>query len=606
MAKEYTVAEIAQALNDDPERFAPQIIGEEPNKALSSKRELRFYPKGGLVVKLTGKRGNFQSFNGDGAFGDMLDLIRYIHSMPLAEAIQEAKRLLGIADGGELRMRPRKSKEEIEKEAAEDEKKRIRTARFLWSLADSAIGSEGLGYLSGRGITADLPKHCVRFRRLDATALEKMEIDPAAFPNGLQSLIFRATDAAGNTVAVQQIILDGPKKAEVKHVKRSNGLMTSAAVKLAEPEEDLCLAEGPETGASVWQATRLPTWIVLGTGNLTRADVPDQVKRLWIAVDLEESRNGLAGALKAATYWMSRGKEVRLAIPSIEGDFNDVLQRLGEAGVRADFERALTPARNYYVDTAGRLLPDMAGALPAIVVKSAEDALTVWLATGLPSIATLKDAKFIDRYLPEGTTRALIVLTGQAPCPGIENPDIEVKVLRLSTELRGLAKAHGLAAVPAVLKLGAPLHLVQLPLLEELAAHRDGPVIVVSGRQAHAAAKSILPEHAVIGLSIKTAADKIDWSPLKGRAVIFAPANRAEEMEAARSAAARAQAAGAASVSLLNWPAIAPAVGGWRTLWARVPEGYDFRRLVQDGWTAEHGAALLELAEPIAGGRRAA
>ena len=338
--------EVARILNENAEIYAERIIGSEPTS--KSAYELRFYPKGGLRVKIRrgAKCGHWSNYGEDHAFGDMLDLIQYCHNVDKPKAIEIGKSMLGMSgDIVPALPAPKVDPEEVARQEREEEAKRLRIANWIWN--QSSLPRPGVGpvaaYLASRGITMALPR-TIRHRHINAESMGKMNIDASAFPNGLDAAVFAATDAAGRVRAVQQVILHDARKAPIKDVKRTNGSMDGCAFRINDnPAKDIAvLAEGPETGLSVAQATGLPTYVVFGTANYARVDLPARIKRLVIAVDTDANGRGLRAALRAAEHWMARGVKVRLAIPET-GDFNDVLQKLGEEAIRDCFRAAADP-----------------------------------------------------------------------------------------------------------------------------------------------------------------------------------------------------------------------------------------------------------------------
>lgn len=609
-----SVSEIAQALNDDPARWAPIIIGELPNKGMSTSRELRFYAKGGLRVHVQGpKKGKFSHYGHDG-FGDMLELIAYIKKVSNIEAIKIAKELLGLSDGAVLELKPRRSDAELQSEQAEENEKRIRAARFIWSKTSPRIAPEALAYLANRAITtvAKARPEAVRYRKLDRYSLEKMGIEEKGkeprFPNGLHALVFGATTADGTVGAVQQIILDGDKKADIENKKRSNGLMEGAAVRLgAVPADELHTAEGPETGLSCWQSTDMPTWILLGASNLTRIPVPDQVKTIRHAAELDPTRTGTKAALQGAYFWMRKGKDFLIAMPRVPSDMNDVHRQFGDAGVREDMANALKPERNPFRDAQGNVLSeDAQNDLPILFTYSAEDAVAAWLSTGLGSIPLLKEVHAIGHYVPEGVRKVLIILNGDQKEPEYDLPkDTVARVLRLDVPLDQVYKAGGAEAVRRLLKLHAAPGKRQPLGVEQLALNHGGKVIMTTGKGAADAARELFPGAAVLGISPSASSEGIEWSILAGREVLIAPANREEHILAAEQVANDVAAAGAASVRLLRWPSIAPMKGGWRAR-GKLPDGYDLRWLVAEGWKPADADILLRLSEDMTASAKSA
>jgi putative DNA primase/helicase len=120
--------------------------------------------------------------------------------------------------------------------------------------------------------------------------------------------------------------------------------------------------------------------------------------------------------------------------------------------------------------------------------------------------------------------------------------------------------------------------------LDKLAARPDAPVVVVEGEKAADAATILLPDHAVItSLGGSKAAGKADWSPLCGRHVTVWPdADTAGERFAA-DVGKEATKAGAFSVYIGSPPE--GSIQGW-----------DAADAVEEGWTVERAAALIEAA----------
>lgn len=133
-------------------------------------------------------------------------------------------------------------------------------------------------------------------------------------------------DYAGRFVGVHRTWLrpDGSGKAAVKPQKAALGPISGGAVRLAPTlSEKIILAEGIETGLSVFQATGVATWATLGTSGLRGLRLPDCVREAIIAADSDEP--GERAACQAAARFMHEGRKVRIARPSGAKDFNDRL-----------------------------------------------------------------------------------------------------------------------------------------------------------------------------------------------------------------------------------------------------------------------------------------
>ncbi len=108
----------------------------------------------------------------------------------------------------------------------------------------------------------------------------------------------------------------------------------------------LCLAEGPETGLSVWAATGHETWVALGA----MGNHEPLANRLVLACRDDDPLQSPAdkALTRALARWQQTCADVRVATPWAErrgdrSDFNDVLQSGGEDAVRARIDYALAP-----------------------------------------------------------------------------------------------------------------------------------------------------------------------------------------------------------------------------------------------------------------------
>ncbi|MBK1667383.1 hypothetical protein CKO28_04985 [Rhodovibrio sodomensis] len=588
------VSEIAERLRAACEDAAAEILREKPVKETSG--ELRFFPKGGLVVWRQGhKRGRWRNFGSDEG-GDMLALYEWHYNATTAEAVEWAKGFLKIDEAKPLPPLPPRDREKEAKEAKEKEEKRLRAANFIWRTSRPAAGTPASAYLASRGITMDLPDS-VGHRRINANGMEKMGIDPTRFPEGLDAAVFQSTAPDGQTQAVQQVLLYQGAKADLQDKKRTNGIMLGSAVKLAQPDSDLILAEGPETGLSTYQATGIATWILLGAQNFTRVEIPASVTRIVIAADIEASGNGLAMAVRAASYWRMQGYQAAIALPSDgivdldDGDFNDVLTRAGEGAVRRAIAMAHAPQRAHRDDA------------PWIVVRNPFDGFALWLATGFPVKATVKA---IRRNQLAELEKAVVVGALDAEDDPLEDYDPVAgqalyHVDPSSLAVRDLLEIGGTDAVVRFLFAAAPFDREPLYGLEALALKPDAPVIVVQSRRALQAGRRLFPDAAVIAHKVgEVKAADYHWAPLKGRRVVIAPTNCRLGLQQGDEVAQLALAAGAGPVEIMDWPLYLKSASGYRALYRELPAGYDLAHALGDGWTGDTAGELLSLTQRVA------
>ena len=175
------------------------------------------------------------------------------------------------------------------------------------------------------------------------------------FHEGSRALILAGTHASGSVRFVQRVYLtpDGQKISDdelqmrgLPAAKLSNGVMQGAIVRFPGPVDGpLLLAEGPETGLSLWAATRYETHPV--DRSITRHEPAG--RRAVVCRDDDPQQSSADMALKRSmSNWQSAGADVVTATPwpirrFDKSDFNDVLQEGGVEAVRARVAAALKP-----------------------------------------------------------------------------------------------------------------------------------------------------------------------------------------------------------------------------------------------------------------------
>ena len=374
------IAALIAALRSRVDDLARALLG-EPNRAMSTKRELRFGSKGALCIWIAGtKRGGWADFSGD-AKGTPLGLIRYARQCSFPEAKAWARAWLGWpdeAEGGAVRQLPSEPPpaNEAPTDDAADAERRAEIARRFWHDSEPVRGTVGERYLvEQRKIPAPLRgwPEAVRFHRSS------------------RSLILAATTAEGMVRAVQMVRLTSSARVVLRDdggkLKITRGAFAGVAVRLPSHQAAgaLLLAEGPETGLSVWRATGCETWVFCGS--MSRADVDMLPRERMVIVcaddDLQNHPDprkvAAARALaKAVREWRAAGVWLAVATPSVErrqdkSDFNDLLQVAGPAAVRA---RLVTVAETMAAERrrhiAERIIPRAIGGLLAAGRKSNE------------------------------------------------------------------------------------------------------------------------------------------------------------------------------------------------------------------------------------------
>lgn len=324
--------EIDCRLRDRVSELVEHLRGEPPKKG-SNRREVRFGHKKGLKVDIAGpEKGRITDFNDGGDKAQSpLQFIQAEIGGSRAGAIQWAKGWLGIeGEGSEKARREDRERSNAERER-EEAQRRAKVAQIVAEAIDPHSTPAEV-YLRGRGIIGPLPP-AVRWR-------------PRAWGK-YGALVLLATDTAGAIKAVQQVYLTAEGiKAPLDVQKRSSGFLAGVAVRLP-GTAPLTLAEGPETGLSVWQATGCETWVALGSIGKLVEQVPAG-SDVVVARDADPEGSGAdKGLWRAVNALVARGCRVRVACPPHNPiwrrpdqkkiDFNDVLKNEGEAAIRAFF-----------------------------------------------------------------------------------------------------------------------------------------------------------------------------------------------------------------------------------------------------------------------------
>jgi Bifunctional DNA primase/polymerase, N-terminal/Toprim domain len=371
-----TADDLTDALADKVTDLALELLG-GPNLQLSTKDTWRYGKKGSLKLEVSGlKRGcwyDFEAGNGGGplqlicrekGFSDAEAWARqwlgWPESAPTVKVNVEALRLNAkrklkpdpapkaptvkvnveaLLLNAERKLKPDRApkaptiKVDVaalrlnaeRKLNAEVDAKRQHAIR-LWNEATPLeIGSIGDQYLS---ITRGIPRPDGGW--------------PAAirWHLGIQAIVCAATADDGQVVAVQRIYLTtAAEKIGGDKAKMSLGSVSEGVVRLSgRADGPLLLAEGIETGLSVWRATGYETWVMFGS--IAKAKPP--LDRVIIVCRDDDKHNAQSfnAIRKAYRGWIAAGLDVRIATPWAEqrgdkSDFNDVI-RIGRCAAVAE------------------------------------------------------------------------------------------------------------------------------------------------------------------------------------------------------------------------------------------------------------------------------
>lgn len=227
--------------------------------------------------------------------------------------------LAGLRRDGHLdddhRLRPSRSLRPSTDRRFDAEQKRCR-ARQLWSQGIPVEGTLAERYLRARAIQPPWPKS-LRFHRC------------CWHEEGTGSLpaLLAEVERDGETAAVQRIYLAEPgRKADVDPQKKLLGSPAGGAVRLADGDGPLVVAEGIETALSVRDGLGcgFQVWATLGTSGMKALHLPPPGEGRELVIASDGDQAGSAAAYALANRASSEGWRVRL-MPAPEGlDWNDV------------------------------------------------------------------------------------------------------------------------------------------------------------------------------------------------------------------------------------------------------------------------------------------
>ncbi|MBO1081857.1 DUF7146 domain-containing protein [Roseomonas haemaphysalidis] len=323
--------EIRAGLTASVEALCDMLLGKPSSKVGG---DWRYGRHGSLSVMVRGARkGSWFDHEADEG-GDLLALIRRERGGDFPVTLEWARGFLGMGDAvrpERVVRAPAPPKTEVDA----DEAAKAERARRYWA--------------EGHEITETVAEHYLTDARRIARPV-------AGWPSVLRfhparkALMVAATNAAGTVQAVQLIHLtDGARKRPEepgRPTKQSFGPQAGAVVRLAGSKDALLLAEGPETGLSVWASTGRETWIALGS--MSKLELPALRKAVICADDDGRDKPAAKALRKAIGRWRGEARDIGVALPWSPrrhdgSDFNDLLQVDGAEAVAARIAIALKP-----------------------------------------------------------------------------------------------------------------------------------------------------------------------------------------------------------------------------------------------------------------------
>jgi putative DNA primase/helicase len=314
MTTRFDMRSIATSLTARAAEVAMDLLG-EPNRQLSSKRELRFGRKGSLAVAINGTKTGSWYDHEHGVGGDLIDLIQRVQGVTFREAIIYAERIVLVP-----RLETPQTPTFCPRRHA-DLSGHQRRASELWQEAMPIADTAAMRYLARRGIVA-LPVG------VDGAALR---FHPAC-PFGdvlLPCMLAIMRDIHNNEPrAIYRTALTSTAE---KIGRMALGPKTGAAVKLSPDEEvtqGLAIGEGVETVLSGMQLGFCPAWALGDAAAVENFPVISGIDALSIFVDNDASGRGQSAALKCSARWTQAGREVFRVVPDRCGDdMDEITQR---------------------------------------------------------------------------------------------------------------------------------------------------------------------------------------------------------------------------------------------------------------------------------------
>lgn len=267
--------------------------------------------------KINWRTGNWSDFaTGDGG-KTPLSLYAYLTGLPYVQAGYRLVEELGSKSGFQIISTAKTPN--ISKPDEREEQKNSDYALKLWNSSFSAENTVIAKYLHSRGIVAAIPS--------DIRLLPGHRHKPSGRMYPVMLAAIRRWPCK-ELVAVHRtwLLPDGSGKAPLEPAKMMLGPASGGAVQLSAPAQKIVIAEGLETALSVMQETSLPVWAGLSTSGMTGLVLPDLPLAQEIIIAGDNDPAGRKAAIHAAENWTKEGREVRLAFPPLDQDFNDMLK----------------------------------------------------------------------------------------------------------------------------------------------------------------------------------------------------------------------------------------------------------------------------------------
>lgn len=267
-----------------------------------------------------------------GDHGDLLDLIALnLNLGALKDTLEEARRFLNLP-------RPEPPPAVLRDAAPAGSPE---AARRLWAMGKPIRDTVAERYLSNRSLNDFGQMASLRFH---PRCYYWRDDQPSGFkPETWPALLAKVTDNHGTLTGLHRTWLDPltATKAPRNPNRKAMGNLLGHAVRFGQAADIMVVGEGLETMLSLRMALpTLPAAAALSGNHLAAFLLPDQLRRLYIAVDADIA--GQNAATKLTERMEPQGIETIRLHPAC-GDFNDDLRSAGLGELRANLRAQLAP-----------------------------------------------------------------------------------------------------------------------------------------------------------------------------------------------------------------------------------------------------------------------
>lgn len=233
--------------------------------------------------------------------GKKVILFKCFAGCPTSEVLS-ALRERRLHDGAPLQIR-----------ASHQQRDHMSLARRLWDGSVPIAGTPAADYLAARGLVGPYPPSL----RYNAHTV----LGSGANRRLLPAMIACAQNDLG-LVAVQRTFLDLDDllRKPLRRSKLSLGLIGDGAIRLAEVDDHLGLAEGIEDALTAIAWFRTPTWALAGVERLLRVGIPASVRRITLFADQGPATKAVLA--RARAYLTADGRVLKVKTPRAYKDWN--------------------------------------------------------------------------------------------------------------------------------------------------------------------------------------------------------------------------------------------------------------------------------------------